>query len=383
MIERLSWIKRIEEAWEEASIVWLSGVKGVGKTTLVRGLGTERILYVNCDPAQSAHIGADPELFFRACDRPIVVFDDIHRLPEAMTVLRTGADLFPRFRIIAASSTVGTDGKAGDTLGDRRRVIHLGPVLWDELPVFAVSLEKRLHHGGLPEALLTEQRPVGFYREWMDAFFERDIREPFGFRDSDKFNMLYEYLLKQSGEPFETTRASETLRISRPTVAEHLRALQATRAITVVRPFHGRGQKEIIKMPRVYGFDTGFVVFARGWDPLRRDDHDPLWEHVVLEYLEAHVEESQVQYWRWADDRKVDFIVPGARDGVDAIECEWNPDAFDPAGLKLFRNWYPEGNNYIISPITTPAYEKHIAGLDVHICDPTGWLEKQSALLKE
>lgn len=378
MIERSTWIERIEDAWREAPIVWLSGVKGAGKTSLVRGLGTERMLYVDCDPVLSAHIGEDPELFFRACDRPVVVFDDIHRFPGAMAVLKTGADLFPRLKIIAASSTVAA-GKTTDILGDRRRLIHLGPVLWDEFPAFNVSLEKRLYHGGLPEVLLTAPRPAGFYREWMDTFFERDIQQSFAFRDADKFNMLFEYLLRQSGEPFETARASETLRISRPTVAEHVRALEATRAITIVRPFHGRGQKEIIKMPRVYGFDTGFVSFARGWDPLRPDDHDPLWEHVVLEYLETHVRDSQVQYWRWADDRKVDFIVPGTEDGVDAIECEWDPDVFNPAGLKLFRNWYPEGNNYIISPISMPGYEKHIAGLDVHICNPAGWLEKQRA----
>lgn len=383
MVDRRSWTQRIEEAWEQAPIVWLSGVKGVGKTTLMRGLGTQRALHVDCDPARSAHIAADPELFFRACDRGIVVFDDVHKLPDAMKVLKTGADLFPELRIIATSSTVATHGKAGDTLGDRRRRVHLGPVLCSELSAFNVSLERRIYHGGLPEPLLMEHRQGGFYREWMDAFFDRDIREPFGFRDSDKFTTLFEYLLKVSGEPFETTRASETLHISRPTVAEHVRALEATGAITIVRPFHGKGQKEIIKMPRVYGFDTGFVVFARGWDPLRPDDLDPLWEHVVLEYLEAHVRESQVQYWRWADDRKVDFIVSGTRDEVDAIECEWDPDAFDPAGLKLFRTWYPEGKNYIVSPLSGPGGERHIAGLDVHVCDPEGWHESQGATRKD
>ena len=93
MIERRSWIKRIEEVWEETPIVWLSGVKGVGKTTLIQGLGTQRTLYVDCDPARSAHIAADPEFFFRACDRPVVVFDDVHKLPDAMKILKTGADL--------------------------------------------------------------------------------------------------------------------------------------------------------------------------------------------------------------------------------------------------------------------------------------------------
>ena len=35
-------------------------------------------------------------------------------------------------------------------------------------------------------------------------------------------------------------------------------------------------------MPRVYGFDTGFVSFARGWNPQRDDDYGLLWEHWYL-----------------------------------------------------------------------------------------------------
>ena len=35
----------------------------------------------------------------------------------------------------------------------------------------------------------------------------------------------------------------------------------------VVRPFHGGGQNELAKQPKVYGFDTGFVSFARGLGP--------------------------------------------------------------------------------------------------------------------
>lgn len=376
MIDRPFWVNLIEESWKESSIVLLAGVRGAGKTTLVKGLGTDRILYVNCDLPVSSDMVGDPELFYRNCDRPIVVFDEVHRLPDPGMVLKTGADLFPQLKIIATSSSILNPGKKfKEDLSGRYCLVHLTPVLWDEFPVFNAPLVRRLYHGGLPRTLLSDPKPVGFYREWMDSFFARDIQQLFAFRDSDKFNMLFEYLLKHSGGQFEITRAAGALGISRPTVAEHLRALETTRAVTIVRPFHGRGRKEIIKMPKIYGFDTGFVSYARGWDPLRQDDYGPLWEHVVLEYLQAHVYRSRVQYWRLADDREVDFIVAREGDEVDAIECSWNQDQFDPAGLKLFRTWYPKGKNYIISPLSVPGYSKHISGMDVYVCNPAGWRE--------
>ncbi len=70
---------------------------------------------------------------------------------------------------------------------------------------------------------------------------------------------------------------------SRKSRTASLRALEITHAATLVRPFHGGGRHELVKMPKVYGFDTGLVSFARGWDPLRHDDFGPLWEHLVLE----------------------------------------------------------------------------------------------------
>jgi hypothetical protein len=71
-------------------------------------------------------------------------------------------------------------------------------------------------------------------------------------------------------------------------VGSHLQALEITNAITRVRPFHGGGRNELVKSPKIYGFDTGFVSSARGWDPLRPEDLGTLWEHFVLEHLQAH-----------------------------------------------------------------------------------------------
>ena len=62
-------------------------------------------------------------------------------------------------------------------------MVHLPPVLWDELESFGVTLPRRLFHGGLPPALLAESKNPSFYREWMDSFFARDIQRLFGFRD--------------------------------------------------------------------------------------------------------------------------------------------------------------------------------------------------------
>ena len=377
MIERPFWIRRIEEAWKEVPVVWLAGVRRSGKTTLAQSLGSNRTLYLNCDLPVVTDRVSNPELFYRNCEKPIVVLDEIHQLPDPSRLLKIGADLFPHLRLLATgSSTLAASKKFKDTLTGRKRVVHLTPVLWDELPAFNASPLRRLYHGGLPAALLAESKPESSYREWMDSFFARDIRRLFAFRDSDKFNALFEYVMKQSGGILETVTVSRELGLSRPTVESHLRALEATHALTLVRPFYGGGQKEVVKMPKAYGFDTGFVSFCRGWDPLRPADYGPLWEHVVLEYLQAHG--RQILYWRDATGREVDFVIPRSRNEVDAIECKWNADQFDPTALKVFRGYYPRGKNYLFSPLSVAGYPKKAGGLEIYVCSPEGWEKKQA-----
>jgi predicted AAA+ superfamily ATPase len=206
----------------------------------------------------------------------------------------------------------------------------------------------------------------------MDSFFARDIQRLFAFRDINRFNALFEYVLRQSGGQLDRTRTATALGISRPTVDSHLQALEITHAITLVRPFHGGGQRELVRLPKVYGFDTGFVSFARGWDPLRPDDHGVLWEHVVLEHLQANLPDLPIRYWRDKAGREVDFVIARPRGQVDAIECKWDPTEFDPTALQVFRSHYPAGQNYLVAPLEAPAHARRVGTLEIRVCNPEG-----------
>jgi predicted AAA+ superfamily ATPase len=372
MIERPFWLQRIISAWRETPIVWLSGVRRAGKTTLAESLGPEQVLYLNCDLPGIEEMVREPQLFFRDCRQPIVVFDEIHQLRDPARILKIGADGFPHLKILATgSSTLAASKKFRDTLTGRKRLVHLTPVLWEELDAFGVSLSQRLLQGGLPPALLAESKQPAFYREWLDSFFARDIQRLFGFRDMNRFNALFEYLLRQSGGQFEVTKTASALGITRPTVESHLSALEITHALTLVRPFHGGGLHELVKQPKVYGFDTGFVSYARGWDPLRPEDLGLLWEHLVLEHLQAHLADAAVRYWRDKAGHEVDFVVSQRRDEVDAIECKWNSGAFEGSALEVFRRYYPKGDNYLVTPGGEPGYVKRVGGLEVRVCTPS------------
>jgi predicted AAA+ superfamily ATPase len=377
VIARPFWIDRIEQAWSEAPIVWLCGVRRCGKTTLAEELGAGRTLYVNCDLPNVEEMVRDAQLFFRTCTKPIVVFDEIHQLRDPTRLLKVGADLFPNLRILATgSSTLAASSKFCDTLTGRKRTVHLVPILWDELASFRADLMRRLFHGGLPPALMAETKQPAFYREWLDSFFARDIQRLFGFRDMNRFNAFFEYIIRQSGGLLEVSGIAKSLGITRPTVESHLRALEITNAVTLVRPYHGNGQNEITKMPKVYAFDTGFVSYVRGWDPLRHDDLGQLWEHLVLEQLQACFPDVSIRYWRDKAGREVDFVIEHRRDEVDTFECKWNPAAFDAAALEIFRRYYPNGKNYLVTPSGDISFKRQYGNVQVCVCTPSEFMKR-------
>ena len=167
----------------------------------------------------------------------------------------------------------------------------------------------------------------------------------------------------------DVSRVAAEAEVSRPTVTNWLEVYGVTHAIRVVRPFAGGGRREIIAQPKVYGFDTGIVCHARGWDRLRNEDCGVLWEHVVLESLVA-AGIPRLHFWRDKQQREVDFVLPRRRDEVDAVECKWRPDAFETRGLSAFRAIYPKGRNFLVSPIEGLPYDKSVGRFKVSVLSP-------------
>jgi predicted AAA+ superfamily ATPase len=367
MIERPFWIQRIRQAWGKRPIVWLSGVRRVGKTTLAQMFSNT--IYLNCDLPSVGRRLVDPELFYDSIAKgTIVIFDEIHRLEDPSRLLKIAADVYPHLRVLATgSSTLEATKKFRDSLTGRKQMIYLPPVLWSEcIDKFNIKeLDRRLLHGGLPEPLLSKTKNAAFFSEWMDSFYARDIQELFGIRNRTGFMKLLHLLLRQSGSLIDYTHLAQLSDLSRHTVKAHVEAMSIAHAVFLLPPFQGGGRREIIRRPKCYSFDTGFVTFVKGWDSIREDDRGVLWEHLILDTLRTVVDDHRLHYWRDKSGREVNFVIKGGRRQADAIECKINPDHFDSANLTVFRSIYPEGRNYVLSPNIKTSYQRRYGKLQV------------------
>lgn len=369
MKKRLFWQSLIEKTWENRSIIWLSGVRRAGKTMLCQSL--EQIHYYDCElPSVRAQL-EDAELFFQAHKNQRIAFDEIHKLNHPAQILKIAADHFPRIKIIATgSSTLSASRQFGDTLTGRKTEIWLTPMLSFESALFGKdSIAHRLLQGGLPPYFMENQFPEKEFAEWLDSYWAKDIQELFQLEKRYAFQKFVELIFAQSGGLFEATRFASACEISRTTIYNYLSVLETTFVAHVIRPFHSRLSNEIIAAPKVYGFDTGMVCFAKGWHTLRPDDMGLLWEQYVLNELHGQLQTQRIFYWRNKQQHEIDFIYFKNRNQRNpiAIECKWHTDQFDPSNLIIFRKQYPKGENYVVGHNIQKKFQKKYGSLIVNL----------------
>jgi len=331
----------------------------VGKTTLTSMLPDA--IYINCDLPSVQRTLEEPEFFLdsQATDSKLI-FDEVHQLRDPSRLLKIAADEYPQLKVLATgSSTLAATHKFRDSLTGRKQAIHLCPVLWDECanPFGVHALDHRLLHGGLPEPLLATHKEPGFFSEWVDSFYARDILELFGIRNRQGFLALFRLLLRQSGGQLDYSQLANLSELSRPTVKAHIEAMQIAHAVHLLPPFHGGGKREIVSRPKCYAFDTGFVSHEKGWDSIRDDDRGLLWEHLVLDTLRFHFADENIYYWQDKSRREIDFVLRRKRDRIDIIECKINPDKLNVAPFLAFRKLYPTGQNMVVSPMVKKPYK--------------------------
>jgi hypothetical protein len=368
MIHRSFWLGQIEAAWRRRSVIWLSGVRRVGKTMLTQSLADAE--YFDCELPRLRATMSDPEAFLKSLKGKRVVLDEIHRLPEPAELLKIAADHFPQVKVVATgSSTLSAAAKFKDTLTGRKVEIHLLPMMSVDVAEFGGGdLGHRLGRGGLPPFYQADLLPERDFQEWMDAYWAKDIQEMFRLERRASFLRFVELVLVSSGGIFEATSFAGPCEVSRTTIGNYLAVLEATRVAHVVRPFSSRRRTEIVAAPKVYGFDTGFVAYYRGWQQLRTDDLGKLWEHFVLNELQSHFPGQSVGYWRDLRGHEVDFVISRRGQAPIAIECKWSATrAGDTTGLAAFRRAYPQGDNYLVGADVEKPSERRVGELRVQV----------------
>jgi predicted AAA+ superfamily ATPase len=380
LIKRPFWQQLIEQYWQQRNIIWLMGIRRVGKTSLCQSL--DNIEYLDCErPRVRQLIEEDIEGFLAGKKGKRVALDEIHRLQNPSELLKIAADHYPEVKIIATgSSTLGASTKFKDTLTGRKIEIWLTPLFIQEMAAFKnEDINQRFLFGGLPSFFTSKDLPEDFFKEWIDAYWAKDIQDMFRVEKRYSFQKFTELLLAYSGGQFEANKFAPACEVSRQTIANYLSILEETFVVHVIRPYSTHKPTEIISAPKIYGFDTGFACYARGWRELRKEDMGILWEHCVLNEIQGHLQTHDIHYWRDKQGHEIDFVIRGKGDkSLSAIECKFMSSSLSiertntsfSENIEIFRKHYPHGTNFLVAHDVDTPFQRHYGEIVIHFENP-------------
>src|SRR3990172_3519178 len=149
VVARAFWRRKIDAAWRRCSVVWLAGVRRVGKTILCQSVPD--VEYFDCELPRTRRLMDDPEAFLDSLRGRRLVLDEVLRLPNPAELLKIAADHYPTTRIVATgSSSLQASAKFRDTLAGRKAEVWLTPMNEADRRAFGGESEHRFLRGGLP-----------------------------------------------------------------------------------------------------------------------------------------------------------------------------------------------------------------------------------------
>ncbi len=165
---------------------------------------------------------------------------------------------------------------------------------------------------------------------------------------------------------------SRDLAVSPATLKRYLDILQALYIVFLVHPWHQNIARAILKMPKVYFFDTGLVQGDEGIRFENAVATMPL-KHVHFQQ-DAKGKNADLHYVRTKDDAEVDFALSTDNEMTHLIECKLSDNTVHHA-LASFSVKFPHAEAVqIVRELRQEEYRAPI-----HIRDAASWLYALSA----
>lgn len=361
-------------------MVVLSGPRQVGKTTLAKELmaNYRRPQYLNWDVIEDRRILTAQSWGPRT---DLLVLDEIHKMPEWKSYLKGVYDGRSEAQaiLVTGSARMDTFRQSGESLAGRYFQARLHPFSvreWVELTGARPedALDRIIERGGMPEPFLAEDATQA--DRWRQQYFtdlvREDVLEFSRIQEIKAMRLLLEMLRTRIGSPVSITSLARDIQVAPNTITKYLDILEALYIVFLVRPYHHNVARAILKEPKVYFFDTGYV----------QGDEGAKWENACATMLlkHAHFEQdirgmqTSLHYIRTKDGAEVDFALGHDGKLTHLIECK-HADQRVATALVKFANSFPEAQAIqLVRELRQEEYRRPVS-----ILKGADWLAELSA----
>lgn len=325
VIERPKALGLMRKHFSSSQIVFLTGLRRVGKTTLFKlfikylldkeKVSPRKIFYVSLDDyLLSKNTILELVEEFRKIqklkfkEKIFIFLDEIGYKKDFEIQLKNLYDAH-NVKIYASSSSSTIIGSKKAYLTGRNIILEILPLDFEEYLKFKnITIAKADKHltegyfedylstGGIPEYVL--YGCIEYLKELVDDIIYKDIAYFYKVKDINILKDFFILLMERAGKQFSINKMANILKISPDSARRYLQMFANTYLIYLVQRY-GKTNEKILSPKKIYASDLGIRVLFTGFR-----DKGSLFENYV--YLKI---KSRNPYYFYRDGTEIDFFI--------------------------------------------------------------------------
>ncbi|HNQ68517.1 MAG TPA: ATP-binding protein [Bacteroidales bacterium] len=361
MIERNTYIEKIQTGFKNNPIVVLIGARQVGKTTLMEMYAKKlNPIWLNGQNIETASLFSQFSIIERYLQininnelEGILVIDEFQYIEKISTILKLLVDKYKNLKVLCSgSSSLQIIQNVEESLAGRVRIIKVFPLnfveyvkfqdieLWNKFTLLRINdntevlfpkiqqiLKEYLTYGGLPKVAKTNDysEKIELLNDIYQTYLLKDIKEYIKKQDFVAFNKMLKLLSSQIGNMLNINEISNTIQLPYRNCEEYINILEQMFIINLLSPYYSNTRKEISKMKKIYFCDNGLrnIVYNSFNDIDIRVDNGQIFENFVFLQLLNKYKNENITYYRTKDNTEIDFVIQTHQGKIIPIEAKY------------------------------------------------------------
>ncbi len=290
-----------------------------GKTTLARAVFAEKEYVSLENPDQRKFAIEDPKGFLAQFPNGAIL-DEVQRTPELFSYLQQVLDenTGPGMFILTGSNNFLLQESISQSLAGRIAYMYLLPFSYSELPEEAGSeLSDLIFRGLYPPIYDQPVEPSRWYGHYIRTYIERDVRQLKNITDLDAFERLLRLCAGRSGQLLNMQNLAVDSGVDGKTIASWISVLEQSFILFRLPLHHKNFNKRVVKMPKLYFYDTGLACALLGIQNPNQLKYHPLYGSLFESFIIAeltkhqynHGRRSNLFFWRDNTGHEIDVLI--------------------------------------------------------------------------
>lgn len=307
----------VEDMRKYFPIIGITGPRQSGKTTLAKVL-FKHLPYVSLENLDTRTRALDDPRAFLAGYPQGAIFDEIQHVPALFSYLQEIVDNTPEkgLYVFAGSQNFTLNQHITQSLSGRIGMVTLLPLSLSELGM-PLNNWDIIFKGGCPGLHHLQINPLYFYPSYVQTYLERDVRQLKNTGNYTLFQKFLKLCAGRIGQVVNFSTLAQDTGIAHTTARNWVHTLEAGYIAFSLPPYYKNFNKRVIKMSKLYFYDTGLACALLGIENMHQlDTHymrGALLENlVILELLKQRFNQglrNHLYFWRDRTGHEVDLLI--------------------------------------------------------------------------